>query len=84
MSDPTLAAMMRRLNPPAPLMRIVETDLLLTIINHLSLAAKRVVLLECGHRAVTSNAHAVKCKDCHSMLMNGDDLDGYLRERGVR
>ena len=79
MSDPKLAALMK--NVPAPVERIVETDMLLTIANRMSLAGRRVVVLACGHKAVTSNSTRVKCADCHRMILAGEDYDGFRNRR---
>jgi hypothetical protein len=75
--DPKLAALMRQTNPPAPVEAIVETDILLTITNRLSLAGRRIVRLACGHRCVTRNWKRAKCTLCHQMIMNGEDYHAF-------
>jgi hypothetical protein len=75
--DPKLAEMMRSLKVPAPMENIVETDMLLTIVNHLRLDGRRVVRLACGHRKITSAAMKTRCDECHRMILNGEDYDGF-------
>lgn len=75
--DPTLAAMMREVNPACPVEEIVETDILLTIHNRLSLAGRRIVRLACGHRCVTGNVKRARCTLCHQMIMNGEDYHAF-------
>lgn len=83
-ADPALAAMMRRLNPPAPRERIVETDILLTLVNHLSLRDKRVVTLACGHKKVTRAADYARCLECRRMILDGEDYEAFRRgQRGL-
>lgn len=80
--DPILAATMRLLKPRAPVERIVETDILLTVVNRLSLAGKRVAVLACGHRVITDAATRVHCKDCHKMILDGEDYDAFRHRQG--
>lgn len=75
--DPKLAALMRQTNPPAPVEAIVETDILLTITNRLSLAGRRIVRLACGHRCATRNIRRARCTLCHQMIMNGEDYHAF-------
>ena len=79
MGDPELAAMMRSLKVPAPVEDIVETDMLLTIVNHLRLDGRRVVLLACGHKKITAAALRTRCEECHRMILDGEDYDGFRR-----
>lgn len=79
--DPKLAAMMQRLKPPVPVERIVETDIFLTVVNHLDLAGRRVVLLACGHKAITANSARARCHECYRMIMKGEDYEAF-RNRG--
>lgn len=78
--DPDLADTMRMINPPAPRERIVQTDILATVFNRDKLGpdlCRRIVILECGHRAVTRNAKSSKCNRCHRMIMEGYDYDAF-------
>lgn len=79
--DPVLAALMRRLAPPPPVERIVCTEMLATIANHLDLAGRRVVRLACGHRKVTAASRRAQCLECHAMVMGGEDYDAFRRGR---
>lgn len=83
MGDPELAVIMQRLNPPAPMEAIVETDILATVVNHLRLDGARVVLLACGHKTITANAKRARCAECHTMIMNGEDYEAF-RNRNNR
>jgi hypothetical protein len=51
--------------------RIVETDYIATAFNRERLGPnmiRRIVKLECSHRAITSNSGAMKCPRCNEML----------------
>lgn len=51
--------------------RIVETDHIATAFNREKLGAsmsRRIVRLDCGHRAITRNAGAMVCPRCTEML----------------
>jgi len=78
--DPELAALMQRLNLPAPMEAIVETDIFLTVVNHLRLDGKRVVVLACGHKKITAATTKARCDECHRMILAGEDYQAF-RER---
>lgn len=83
--DPVLAATMRRFKVKAPVERIVRTDDLATALNRDKLGSnmmKRVVDLECGHKAVTTNQKRVSCGTCHEMILNGEDYEAFRFRRG--
>ena len=82
--DEVLAEKMRSLGVKAPVEKIVVTDYLLTAVNRDRLGAdmrRRIVDLECGHKAVTSNARECACGTCHEMILSGRDYEGF-RNRG--
>jgi len=59
MGDPVLAETMRRFWKKPPVEKIVATDFLATSLNRATLGTdlcKRIVDLECGHKAVTRSA----------------------------
>ena len=62
---------MRLLNIYAPeAEKIVCTDILLAVVNsnRRSVFAPRVVILACGHRAITKNRKRMICPRCTEML----------------
>lgn len=71
--------------------RIVETDYLATAFNRERLGksmVRRIVVLACGHRAVTRNAGSMVCPRCTEMLRRSvetgdEDYEGY-RQGNVR
>jgi hypothetical protein len=82
--DPKLAKIMRDMKVPAPVERIVRTDLFATAFNREKLGSdmcKRIVDLECGHQAVTRNAKTCKCTACHEMILNGEDYEAFRNRR---
>lgn len=80
--DPELAKMMRAMKVPAPVERIVRTDIWSSILSkEVFPFPKRVVELECGHKAITKNIKRVACKVCHDMILNGEDYDAFRNLR---
>jgi hypothetical protein len=80
MGDPELAKIMKRVWKNPPVERIVRTDWLATSINRDKLGedmCKRIVDLACGHKAVTRNAKTCPCKECHKMILDGEDYDAF-------
>ncbi len=77
MSDPELARRMIELKVKPPIERIIETDIILTALNHKILGNQRVALLACGHRIITSNAHRAQCLKCHQMILAGEDYEAF-------
>lgn len=78
--DPELAAIVRRLNPPAPFERIVRTEHAATALNMHKLdiaSCERVVTLACGHRAVTKAAKRVRCTQCLQLMLDGKDYQMF-------
>lgn len=86
--DSELARTMREIGVKAPMERIIRTDIMLTIHNEERLGKdwplKRVVDLECGHRAVTKNKNRVACLACREMILNGEDYDAFRNSPGGR
>lgn len=74
--DPVLAAAMKRINPKAPVEKIQHIDYLATAFNreagHLK-EFEHVARLVCGHKVITKNFHRAACKECHEMILNGED-----------
>lgn len=83
MGDPELAGMMRQLKVPAPVEQIIRTEIIPTVMNRLNLAGRRVVLLACGHRAVTANSRRVACGECHRMILDGEDYEAFRNRKGA-
>lgn len=86
MGDPVLAAAMRAMsiNAKAPVEKIIRTDWLATAVNRGKLGpdhCKRIVDLACGHKAVTRNARTCPCKDCHKMILDGEDYEAFRNRR---
>jgi hypothetical protein len=85
--DPELAAIMAKINPPAPVEKIVGTDHLATAINRDKLGprmARRIVNLECGHQTVTVNRHRAPCARCHRMILEGYDYHAFRVLQTIR
>jgi hypothetical protein len=83
--DPELADLLRKYGPnkvdPWP---IRETDMLATAFNRSILKlGERIVILKCGHRAVTKNRKSCHCSVCQAMVDRGADFDLFLRESGL-
>jgi hypothetical protein len=84
MGDPELAAFQRRFWKKPPIEKIVATDFLATSLNRDTLGpdlCKRIVDLECGHKAVTRNARTCPCKTCHKMILDGEDYEAFRNRR---
>ena len=78
--DPVLAKTMRDAGVKAPVERILRTDFLATAFNRDTLGSnmmKRIVDLECGHKAITRNVKRCKCPQCHEMILNGEDYVAF-------
>ena len=78
--DPVLAKTMRDAGVKAPVERILRVDWLATAMAcHLPSPnmLERVVELECGHLALTTNRKRVACETCHSMILNGEDYEAF-------
>lgn len=69
----------------SPAERIVETDILATAYNREKLGpsmVRRIVVLACGHRAITRNAKTMVCPRCTEMVRRSietgeEDWDGF-------
>lgn len=84
MGDPELAERMKLYWKKPPVERIIRTDFLATAINREKLGedlCKRIVELDCGHRAVTRNAKTCPCLDCHKMILDGEDYEAFRNRR---
>jgi len=84
MGDPVLAETMRRFWKKPPVEKIVATDFLATSLNRATLGTdlcKRIVDLECGHKAVTRSARTCPCSICHDMILNGEDYEAFRNRR---
>ena len=84
MADPELAAMMQRLKPKAPMEKVVYVDYLATALSFTARKISidhRVVKLECGHTAITKASRRCACKECLTMIMNGEDYDAFRNRR---
>lgn len=80
--DPQLAAIMRRLRPKAPVERVTVIDWPATAMSrHRLNEGQMVVILACGHDAVTRSQERAPCHRCHEMILNGEDYDAF-RNRG--
>lgn len=78
MGDPVLAAYMAKLKPPPPMKRIIQTELIVTAMNVDKFKpGERVVRLACGHAAVTRARVKCACKECHRMIMDGEDYEQF-------
>ncbi len=76
--DPELAKIMRRLKIKPPIERIVTTDWMATALNRDKLGLKkRIVILECSHYTATTNAKTAPCRQCHKMILNGEDYEKF-------
>jgi hypothetical protein len=69
--------------------RIVETDHIATAFNRQRLGgsmSRRIVVLACGHRAITRNAKDMACQRCTEMLRRsvetGEEDYESFRHRG--
>ena len=81
MGDPKLAALMRKLNPPAPLEAIQHVEWVVTAFER-SLGTLRegwiIVRLACGHTTrVRLLAKRVRCRECHRIILDGEDYDAF-------
>lgn len=70
--------------------RIVETDIIATAFNRARLGdsmSRRIVVLACGHRAITRNAKMMTCLRCTEMLRRsvetGEEDYESFRHRGA-
>lgn len=82
--DPELAKRMRELKVPAPVEKIIRTDILATAFNQSKLGKNplnRVVDLECGHKTVTKNMNRAPCHECHRMILDGEDYEAFRNRR---
>ncbi len=81
--DAHLAAVMRKLKIKAPTERVVRADWLATALNTDKIGImKKVVELECGHRAIVRlAATTAKCHECHKMILNGEDYEAFRNDR---
>lgn len=78
MGDPVLAEFMRRHDPGAPVEKILRTDFFMTALNGERLRGnERIVILECGHYAITANSTRCRCSFCHEMILNGEDYEAF-------
>lgn len=85
MGDPELAKFYRETHPKPPVENIVETDVMATALNRSKLGdnfLKRVVILACGHREITTNKKRAPCRTCHKMMLDGEDYEAF-RNRSV-
>jgi hypothetical protein len=58
--------------------RIVSIDWMATAANQKMLGKRRIVLLSCRHRVITSNTTYVNCERCARLMLEGMDYDGWL------
>ena len=74
-----------------PSERIVETDLIASAFNRERLGTsmtRRIVVLACGHRAVTRNSNSMRCLRCTEMLRRSietgeEDYDSFRHGNGL-
>ncbi len=86
MGDPKLAEIMRSLKVKAPIERIVREvphETAMSITSGSIKANQRVVVLECGHTEVTRARKRAACRQCHEMILNGEDYDAFRNHRGA-
>lgn len=71
-------------NAPNPIERLAQRppDLIGLAPGLLALflkTGKRIVILECGHYALTRSLHRAACPRCGEMIRGGYDYDGFRR-----
>lgn len=80
--DPVLAEFMRSHKLSAPVENIITVDWTATALNRERLkTGERVVILDCGHYAVTKAKRRTACGQCHEMILNGEDYEGWRNRR---
>lgn len=85
--DPYLAEMFAEHGVQPEPSRITGTDMLATAINREQLGKNkrnRIVDLECGHKAVTTNKDSMTCPRCVMLIRHGFDYDGFRNLGTVR